>query len=142
MVKINLKKYYPDIYKEDTFTEVSEEVAEFLESERPKPASEVRKKYRHKAQYTLDADDGIEDKTITIAFEEAERDEQIYDLLEKAMYHTLTSIQYRRVHMRFVERKSYKDIAAEERVAVSTVESSIKGAIAKIKKYICKHSVK
>ncbi len=141
MVIINLKKYYPDIYEDDTFIEVPDDVAEFLESERPKQASEIRKRYRYKAQYSLDAGDGIENKTITHAFEEAEHDGQMYELLEKAMCNTLTSIQYRRVHMRFIERKSYSEIAAEENVAVSTVASSVKSAIEKIRKYICKHSM-
>ncbi len=141
MVIINLKKYYPDIYENDTFIEVPDDVAEFLESERPKQASEIRKRYRYKAQYSLDAGDGIENKVIILAYKEAERDEQMYELLEKAMYHALTNIQYRRIHMRFVERKSYSEIAAEENVAVSTVASSVKSAIEKIRKYICKHSV-
>ncbi len=73
MVKINLKEYYPEIYKEDTFIEVSEEVAEFLESERPKASSEIRKRYRHNAQYSLDADDGIEEETLVRLFDKPEK---------------------------------------------------------------------
>ena len=141
MVTINLKKYYPEHYREDTYIDVDEKVADFMEQERPKPASAARKQYRYKAQYSLDAGDGIEEETLIRLFHEAERDERLRALLEQAMQSSLTVAQYRRVRMRFSERKIYRVIAAEENVSISTIEASIDGAVKKLRKYFCKHSL-
>lgn len=91
MVTINLKKYYPDYYKEDTYVELPEDVADFMEKDRPKPASARRKKYRYKAQYSLDAGDGIEEEAIVRAFKEAQEQEELRIRLEWSM-RTLTKV--------------------------------------------------
>ncbi len=136
MVKINLKEYYPEIYKENTFTEVSEEVAEFLESERPKQASEIRKRYRHNAQYSLDADDGIEEETLVHLFEKARENERLKERLEQAMK-SLTDKQKRRFLMKYDLHMTYEEIAKDEDVAVNAVEDSVRQALTKLKKYFC-----
>lgn len=141
MVTINLKKYYPEHYREDTYIDVDEKVADFMEQERPKPASAARKQYRYKAQYSLDTGDGIEEETLIRLFHEAERDERLRALLEQAMRSSLTVAQYRRVQMRFSEGKIYRVIAAEENVSISTIEASIEGAVKKLRRYFYKHSV-
>jgi len=141
MVIINLKRYYPDYYQEDTYIEVEEKVEDFLEKNRPKSASAKRKAYRYKAQYSLDAGDGIEEETMIRLFHEAEQNRQLEELVEQAMRASLTQTQYRRVHLRFREGKTYKIIADQEGVGISTVESTIKGAFKKLRKYFCKHSV-
>ena len=59
MQTINLKQYYP-FCTEDTFVEVSDEIAEaFLGQSGPRPPGSG-KMYRYKAFYSLDCDDGIE----------------------------------------------------------------------------------
>ena len=77
MKYINLRVYYPDQYSEDVYVEVADDVAEFLEEQRPKEASATRKKYRHKAHYSLDAGDGIENETLQRILAETQRDEQL-----------------------------------------------------------------
>ena len=60
MQKINLRELYPDIYKTDTFLEVTDEVqAVFLADQRAEAARQ-RQIYRYKAYYSLDRGDGIE----------------------------------------------------------------------------------
>ena len=118
-------------YREDTYIDVDEKVADFMEQECPKPASAARKQYRHKAQYSLDTGDGIEEETLIRLFHEAARDERLRALLEQAMRSSLTDAKYRRVQMRFSERKIYRVIAAEENVSISTIEASIEGAVKK-----------
>ena len=60
MQEINLRELYPDVYKTDTFLEVTDEVQEvFLADERAEAVYE-RKMYRYKAQYSLDCENGIE----------------------------------------------------------------------------------
>lgn len=136
MVIINLKKYYPEQYSEDTYVEVSAEVAEFMEEERRKAESLRRKTYRYQAQYSLDAEDGIEEETILRAFKEAEAHEKLRVQLELSMQ-TLTAVQHRRMKMRFEQGMKFAEIAQAEGVAVKAVEDSIRGALEKIKKYFC-----
>ena len=136
MVTINLKKYYPDYYKEDTFMDVKEEVAEFLETNRPKPASAKRKAQRYKAQYSLDAGDGIEEDTLVLLFEEARRNELLYERLRSAIK-CLTEKQRRRFLMKYDLEYTYAEIAEKEQVNVNAVEDSIEQAKEKIKKYFC-----
>ncbi len=59
MTKINLREFYP-WYKEDTYIDVPDEVAEELRASRKAEAAHQRQTVRHKAQYSLDCDDGIE----------------------------------------------------------------------------------
>ncbi len=136
MVTINLKKYYPDYYKEDTFMDVEADVAEFLETNRPKPASAKRKAQRYKAQYSLDAGDGIEEDTLVLLFEEARRNELLCEQLRTAML-CLTEKQRRRFLMKYDLEYTYAEIAEREQVNVNAVEDSIEQAKEKIRKYFC-----
>ncbi|MBR3999291.1 MAG: sigma-70 family RNA polymerase sigma factor [Clostridia bacterium] len=136
MVRINLKKYYPDYYTEDTYMDVEEKVAEFLEKERKKTASAKRKEQRYKAQYSLNAGDGIEEKTVIRLFREARKHEELRARLEWSM-RTLTKVQRRRVLMRFDREMKYKEIAEAENVNVNAIEDSIKGALKKMRKNFC-----
>ncbi|MBQ8187030.1 MAG: sigma-70 family RNA polymerase sigma factor [Clostridia bacterium] len=141
MVRINLKKYYPDYYTEDTYVEVEEKVAEFMEKEQPKPASAKRKEQRYKVLYSLDAGDGIEEETLIRMFFEAEQNERIRDILEEAMSASLTPTQERRIRMRYFDDMPYKLIAAAENVSIGTIESTIDDAKKNLRNYLCKHSM-
>ena len=84
MQKINLRDLYPDIYKKDTYLEVTDEVqAVFLADKRAEAAYE-RKMYRYKAQYSLDCENGIENavlrkpQTPEMLLEEKQLREQLY----------------------------------------------------------------
>ncbi len=134
MVTINLKEYYPNYYKKDTCIEVSEAVAEFMEEERRRAESFRRKTYRYQAQYSLDAEDGIEEETILRAYQEAEAREELQFKLEMSMK-KLTMVQYRRLKMRFERGMKITEIAEAEGVKPNAIEDSIKGALEKIKKY-------
>ena len=134
MVTINLRKYSPEYYKEDTFMDVKEDVAEFLETNRPKPAIAKRKAQRYKAQYSLDSGDGIEEDTLVLLFEEARRNELLYERLRSTMA-CLTEKQRRRFLMKYDLEYTYAEIAEKEQVNVNAVEDSIEQAREKIKKY-------
>ncbi len=60
MVKINLRKYYPDFYTTDCIIEVPDEVAALMDSYEHAEAAYYLRRYRHKAYYSLDRGDGIE----------------------------------------------------------------------------------
>ena len=58
MHKINLRELYPDMYKTDTFLEVTDEVQAVFLSDKRAEAAHERQMYRYKAQYSLDCDNG------------------------------------------------------------------------------------
>ena len=60
MQKINLRELYPDIYKTDTFLEVTDEVQAVFLADKRAEARYLRQMYNYKAHYFLDCDNGIE----------------------------------------------------------------------------------
>ena len=60
MQKINLRDLYPDTYKTDVFVDVAEEVLAAIRGQEQDDAAYERRKYRHKAHYSLNREDGIE----------------------------------------------------------------------------------
>ena len=54
MQKINLRELYPDVYKTDVFVEVAEEILAVIQNSQQTDASYERRKFRHKAHYSLD----------------------------------------------------------------------------------------
>ena len=60
MQKINLRELYPDIYKKDTYLEVTDEVQAVFLADKRAEARYLRQMYNYKAHYSLDCDNGIE----------------------------------------------------------------------------------
>ena len=60
MKEINLRELYPDTYNTDTFVEVADEVWAVISSSQRAEAAYERRKFRHKAHYSLDYGNGIE----------------------------------------------------------------------------------
>ena len=60
MQKINLRELYPDVYKTDAFVDVAEEVLAAIRGQEQDDAAYERRKFRHKAHYSLNREDGIE----------------------------------------------------------------------------------
>lgn len=60
MKEINLRELYPDTYNTDTFVEVADEVWAAISSSQRAEAAYERRKFRHKAHYSLDYGNGIE----------------------------------------------------------------------------------
>ena len=87
MQKINLRELYPDIYKTDTYLEISDEVqAVFLANKRAE-ARYLRQVYNYKAHYSLDCDNGIEKAVVQhpLTPEEILEDKQLRDQLYAAV---------------------------------------------------------
>ena len=59
MKKVNLRDLYPDVYKNDYFVEVTEDVLETIRAAERAEAAYDRRMYRYKAYYSLDCDNGI-----------------------------------------------------------------------------------
>ena len=60
MQKINLRELYPEIYKTDTYLEVTDEVQAVFLADKRAEARYLRQMYNYKAHYSLNCDNGIE----------------------------------------------------------------------------------
>ena len=122
---INLRELYP-WYSEDTFIEVSDEVAAFLEEDKRLQINYAQYIRDNKAFYSLDAGDGIEAEALNLPEQPDEVLErmELERLLQEALAQ-LTPAQRRRVLAHFVEGRSQLEIAASEGVVKSTVSEAI-----------------
>lgn len=134
METINLRDFYP-FYKHDCFIEVSDEVAEELRTGVRDEWNYQRRRTRHKAQYSLDCDDGIEYSACLhepTPEELLDRKEQFFRLWNAL--NSLPEIQGRRIDAHIILGKSIKEIAEAEGVHEESVRQSIKRGLAQMKK--------
>ena len=136
MTIINLRDFYY-WYTQDEYMEVSDDVAEALRASVRYEAAYQRRLTRHKAQYSLDCEDGIEysaclhEPTPQEVLELKERFVRLWNALN-----SLPEIQGRRVDAHLILGKSYRQIAREEGVDKSAVRCSVKCGIDRMKKYL------
>ena len=135
MPTINLRKYYP-LPTEDHFIEVSDEVAEaFLLATRQENNYRQRT-YRHKAYYSLDCNDGIENSILHTEPSPEEilmkkiSMEQLYEALDH-----LPPIQARRVYAHYILGMKKVDIARAEGVNSSGVCDSVRKGVRNLRRY-------
>ena len=137
MEKVNLRDLYPDAYKTDYFAEVTEDVLEAIRSAERAEASYDRKRYRYKAYYSLDCDNGIGNAILTkpqtpeMLLEEKYLREQLY-----AAVMALTEKQAKRIYARYYLGMRVGEIAAAERVDPSRVRDSIRRGLKHLAKYV------
>ncbi len=139
MTTINLKDFYY-WYTQDQFIEVSDEVAEVFLADARYEMAYQRRLSRHKAQYSLDCEDGIE-------YSACLHEPTPQQLLERketfiALCHALNSLpeaQGRRVEARVILGKSYREIAQTEGVNESAVRHSVERGIENMKVFLKKH---
>lgn len=127
MIKVNLRELYPDIYKTDTIVKVSKEVQEVFLADQRAEASRERQMYRYKAQYSLDADIGLEPSVMYPPLTPEEILEE--KLLRKQLYAAVMSLpkkQAKRVYARFYLGMTVAEIAQAESVDPSRVRDSIR----------------
>ena len=134
MTTINLKDFYY-WYIQDQFIEVSEEVAEALRASVRYEAAYQRRLTRHKAQYSLDCEDGIEYSACLhepTPQEILERKEQFIRLWNAL--NSLPELQGRRIDAHLILGLSIKEIALAEGVHKESVRQSIKRGLERMKK--------
>ena len=114
MQKINLRELYPDVYKTDVFVDVAEEVVAAIRGQEQDDAAYERRKFRHKAHYSLNREDGIENDALNRPLTPAEVLEQ--KLLREEVYAALmqlTDIQARRIYARFYLGMTVAEIGSD-----------------------------
>ena len=127
MKYINLRELYPDVYKTDTLVEVTEEVFAVIRASDRAEDAYKRRMYRHKAQYSLDCNNGIE-KVVMVqppTPEEILEDKQLREQLYAAVM-ALPDKQAKWIYARFYLGMTVKEIAQAEAVDLSWVYKSIK----------------
>ena len=99
MQKINLRELYPDVYKSDVFVDVAEEVVAAIRGQEQDDAAYERRKFRHKAHYSLNREDGIENDALNrpLTPEEVLEQKQLREVYAALMQ--LTAIQARRMRV-------------------------------------------
>lgn len=137
MAKINLRDYYPDFYAVDFIIDVPEELADqFLQWERDERAYE-RQRYRHKAHFSLDRDDGIEHDVVFLSLSPCEIYERkvTYEQLHVAIS-ALPDKQGKRIYAHFLMGMSKTAIARVEGVDERAVRGSIERGLKNIERYL------
>ena len=134
MTTINLKDFYY-WYTQDQFIEVSDEVAAVFLADARYEMAYQRRLSRHKAQYSLDCEDGIEysaclhEPTPQELLERMELFIRLWNALN-----SLPEIQGRRIDAHIILGKSIKAIAEAEGVHEESVRQSIKRGLEHMKK--------
>ena len=130
MTTINLKDFYY-WYTQDQFIEVSDEVADEMAYQ--------RRLSRHKAQYSLDCEDGIEysaclhEPTPQELLERMELFIRLWNALN-----SLPEVQGRRVDACVILGKTYSEVAEAEGVDESAVRRAVERGLENMKKYLKK----
>ena len=133
MQKINLRDLYPDVYKTDAFVDVAEEVLAVIQSQQQADAAYERRKFRYKAHYSLDREDGIENDALTrpLTPEEVMEQKQLREEMYAALMQ-LPFIQARRIYARFYLGMAVKEIAQIEGVDRRRVWASVRRGLKKL----------
>lgn len=137
MKKINLRELYPEYYDTNVFVDVPDDVLMVIAEETRAEATAQRKKYRHRAHYSMDCDDGIDQAAVhqplnpeTILEDSQRRKELLAAIM------TLPPKQARRIYARFYLGLDVVEIARKEGVAPANVYASIQHGLSKLRKKI------
>ena len=136
MTIINLRDFYY-WYTQDEYIEVSDDVAEALRASVRYEAAYQRRLSRHKAQYSLDCEDGIE---YSACLRELTPDE-VLELKERfcRLWNALNSLpetQGRRVDACIILGKSFSEVALSEGVDESAVRRAVERGLENMKKFL------
>ncbi len=136
MTNINLKDHYP-WYTEDTFVEVPDEIAAFLDEDRRLQINYAQYIRDNKAFYSLDAGDGIEaDALIKPEQPDAALERMELERLLKEGLAQLTETQRRRVLAHILDGKSKTQIADMESVREGAIRDSIRRGLSALKDFL------
>ena len=125
MTTINLKDYYP-WYIEDCFVEVADDIAMSLKAARREDRSYLRRVLYNNAQYSLDAEDGIEIHALFHSLSACEECES--KLMKQQVYAAIGALpksQGRRIYAHYILGISQTELAKAEGVSDAAVSIAI-----------------
>jgi RNA polymerase sigma factor (sigma-70 family) len=134
---INLRDFYP-WYTHDEFLDVTEEIEVELFADRRYHKAHERRVKRNRAQYSLDAEDGIEASAIICL---PNSPEAVFEMMERhcslcQALNSLPEIQGRRIEAYYILGKSQAEIASAEGVSENAVSKAIERGLVAMKKYL------
>ncbi len=134
MARINMRDYY-SFYEHDEFVEVSDELAAEMAQWERTERSQKRKKYRYRANYSLDWGDGIGQCIVfrSVAPDESYEEVITHEQLRVALA-TLSPKQRQRIYAHYVLGLSQAQIARCAGVRVSAVSKSIYSGLVRMEK--------
>ena len=137
MQKINLRELYPDIYKTDTYLEVTDEVQAVFLADKRAEARYLRQMYNYKAHYSLNCDNGIEKAIVQHppTPEEILEDKQLRDQLYAAVME-LPDKQAKRIYAYYFLGLTESAIAKSEGVSVASVSESIQRGLRNMETFL------
>ena len=126
MIKINLRDYYP-VYTHDHYIEVEDIIAATLKAFKHRNKAYQKRINRHRAYYSLDRNDGIENDIIFVVLTPPE----IYErkLTNQGLYAAMNSLsekQFRRIYAHYFLGMNKRTIAKVEGIDESSVRKSIR----------------
>ena len=134
---INLREYYQEIFKEDRFIEVTDEVAALFADDKRQQKNYSQYIRDNKAIYSLDCGDGIEKDSLY----PPEKPDEVYEhaelvkLLDLALS-SLPKVQARRIYKHIILRQNKTQIARDENVSEGAVRNSISQGLKKLKDFL------
>ncbi len=137
MKKVNLRDFYPDYYKNDYVIDVPDEVLKAMEDADKAERAYNRRVYYHKAQYSLDRGDGIENEAALVALSPHELYER--KLAAQELYEALSKLpvkQAQRVYERYILEQKVKTIAERNGVRSMSIIDSVHRGLANLKKIL------
>jgi RNA polymerase sigma-70 factor, ECF subfamily len=129
MTKINLRDFYP-IYTSDYFIDVPDEIAALIHDFELKEAAFRLSTYRHKAFYSLDMDDGMENDILFVSLSPCEIYER--NVTAEQLHAAIAALpdkQAKRVYAYYFSGMSKVKIAQVEGVNKSQITRSINKAL-------------
>lgn len=125
-------------YTQDTFLEVSDEVAQAMAEAERSERNYKRRTVYNKAQYSLDAGDGIEASAVKC---HSLSPEVVLDLMDQRCrlcraLNSLSEIQGRRIDAHYLLGQSQKEIAKAEGVSENAVSKSIQKGLEAMRKIL------
>ena len=136
MTTINLREFFY-WYKVDEFIKVTDEVAQELRAGKVGDVTHWRRLKRNKANYLLDAGDGIENE-ICVHEPSPEvliMEEERLTYLCRAL-NSLNEVQGRRVDASIILEKKTVTIAAEDGVSAKAVSESVRRGLLNMKQHL------
>lgn len=136
MKTINLRDYYP-LYNVDVFVDVPDEIEAALLDAKRQERNYIRRVFWNKAQFSLDAGDGIEYDTLFAAlspYEIYERKitvEQLHTAIAQ-----LPDKQAKRIYAHYILGMSKTEIARAEGVSKSRISESIERGLRNMKMFL------
>jgi len=137
MKEINLREFYPEIYKTDLFISLPDEVVDVLIEYQRKEMAYRRRTYRHKAYFSLDYDKNVERDALVIML--APEDVLVQEEEHARLYRAISLLpekQRNRICSHYLLGMSLSEIAKSEHSAVSSVHEGIQRGLRRLKKIL------